>query len=207
MTSDPRDRIIQEHAPIVPAPNFGELLPLDRPGHRYIACRDRIMLEVARPWLRLVWPITTQDELNPPLPYGQVEQVISTTFGKIPRELLQLFVEQARAALPAEHAAWLVWNAREGRLKYWKLEITSATVGRVQYHRPILEEHESLAVDLHSHGAAPAFFSAQDDEDDAGEVKIAGVLGSLDKEDHAVAWQFRLCALGLYMPLPGPRSA
>lgn len=203
--TDPRDRIIQEHAPILPAPNFGELAPLERPGHRYIACHDRIMIEVVRPWLRLVWPVSTQGELSPGLPYGAVDQVVSLAF-KIPRELLQRFTDEARGVLPAEHAAWIVWDAREGRLKYRTVAITAAAAGRVTYDRPQLEAHESLAIDLHSHGAAPAFFSAQDDEDDAGEVKIAGVVGSLGT-DPVASWAFRLCALGVYMPLPAPRAS
>jgi hypothetical protein len=40
MKIDPRDFILQEHAPIIAAPAFGELEPLQQAGHRYIAARN-----------------------------------------------------------------------------------------------------------------------------------------------------------------------
>lgn len=205
MPLDIRDRIIQETAPIVAVPNFGELAPLEQAGHRFLAARDRVLLEVRRPWLHLVWPLTVQDSFAAPLPFGEVDSGITLAFGKIGRELLARFLEASRAAYPAEHAAWLVWDAREQRLKYRELEIVKASAGQVVVKRPALEDHESLAVDLHSHADLAAFFSATDDADDAGEVKISGVVGTLGS-DAQPTWAFRLCALGVYLPLPGPRD-
>lgn len=205
MPLDIRDRIIQETAPIIPAPNFGELPPLEHAGHRYIAGRDRVLLEVRRPWLHLRWPLTVQDSFAAPLPFGEVDSGITLAFGKIDRALLARFLEAAKAAYPAEHAAWLVWDAREERLKYRELEILKASAGQVTVKRLALEDHESLAVDLHSHADLDAFFSSTDDADDAGEVKISGVVGRLGA-DAAPTWAFRLCALGIYLPLPGPRD-
>ena len=205
MPLDFRDRIIQETAPIVPAPNFGELAALEHAGHRYIAARDRVLIEVRRPWLHLRWPITEQDSLAAALPFGDVDSGITLAFGKVDRALLARFLDAAEAAYPNEHAAWLVWDAREQRLKYRELVILQASAGHVVVQRPALEEHESLAVDLHSHPKMDAFFSSQDDADDAGEVKISGVVGHLGT-GAAPEWAFRLCALGVYLPLPGPRG-
>lgn len=205
MPLDIRDRIIQETAPIVPAPNFGELPALEHAGHRYIAARDGVLLEVRRPWLHLRWPITEQGSFTVPLPFGLVSKGITLAFGKIDRALLARFLEASKAAYPHEHAAWLVWDAREQRLKYRELEILKASAGQVEVKRPALEDHESLAVDLHSHADMDAFFSSTDDADDAGEVKISGVVGRLGA-GAAPVWAFRLCALRVYLPLPGPRD-
>jgi PRTRC genetic system protein A len=66
-----------------------------------------------------------------------------------------------------------------------------------------LRSHEALVVDLHSHGIAPAGFSAQDDLDDCGATKVAVVVGRLDRKaggrcaDIAV----RLVLNGLLLPL------
>lgn len=51
-----------------------------------------------------------------------------------------------------------------------------------------------------------AFFSATDDADDAGEVKISGVFGGLGP-DTAPDVAFRLCVLGMFIPLKVPASA
>lgn len=202
MTLDIRDRIIQEHAPAVMAPNFGEMAPLDKTGHRYIVSRRRLLLEVRRPWL---FATLACGDLQPPTPFGEVKPQTTVRFGKIPREMLKRFVGEARKFSPFEHAAWLVWNALDERLEYRELDVTRMSEGAVVYNRPKLADHESLAVDLHSHGELDAFFSPTDDVDDAGEVKIAGVVGTL-KEGVAPTWSFRLCALGHFMNLPGPKD-
>ncbi len=204
MTLDVRDRIIQEHAPTVMAPSFTPLPPLGRPGHRFIVEHARLSLEVVRPWLHLVWPITEQGAFATTLPYGLVEQRVSLAF-KLPKDLLQQFLEAAKKCAPFEHAAWFIWNDAEKRLEYRELDITEFGNASVTYHRPALAPHESLAVDLHSHGEGPAGFSAIDDADDAGEVKVSVVVGNL-REGAEPSWALRLCALGVYLPLPSPKG-
>lgn len=202
MSLDLRDRIIQEHAPVVMAPNYGELAPIEKPGHRYVVARDQVYLEVRRSWLHAR---LSMGALTPRLPFGEVKGCTTVGFGKIPRDMLKRFVEEARKFSPYEHAAWLVWNAIDQRLEYRDLDITRMSEGAVIYNRPKLAEHESLAVDLHSHGELDAFFSDVDDADDAGEVKVAGVVGGL-KEGTSPAWLFRLCVLGHFVNLPGPKD-
>ena len=110
--------------------------------------------------------------------------------------LLDRFEAEAAAALPNEHAAWAVWNEQDKRLVYTPVITLEASAGRIQSARPRLAAHEHLAIDMHSHGAGTACFSATDDEDDAGEVKLAIVVGQLDvvRRNYAI----RLCAMGLF---------
>jgi PRTRC genetic system protein A len=141
-------------------------------------------------------------------PYGTVEEKVEFAFGRLGSALqeLQAFAAEARAALPNEYAAWIIWDAQKQKLQYRPLPATSATPGSITFDRPALAEHESLAIDLHSHGDSAAFFSATDDADDAGEVKIAGVFGGLGAgSEPDVA--FRLCVLGMFIPLKVPAAA
>ncbi len=55
-----------------------------------------------------------------------------------------------------------------------------------------------MAVDLHTHGRAPAFWSGEDDRDDQG-IKVAGVFGLLDRPRPSA--RVRLVIKGLYPPL------
>jgi PRTRC genetic system protein A len=68
---------------------------------------------------------------------------------------------------------------------------------------PVLQDGEEIAVDLHTHGRLPAWFSATDDADDRG-IKIAGVFGHLHEPVPTAA--FRLVLNGWTKALPHPAS-
>jgi len=211
MTLDPRDSALQSHVPSVMVPRFGAIEQLaehDRRGHRYLVAEDGLWLEVRRPWLRMVALIAPVAVEGIRLPYGRFSDKLGCTWGGKefdiayawePADLdrLQtLFLHDARAALPNEFAAWGVWNGTAKRLEYRPLIAMDATPAGITFSRPSLESHEDLAIDLHSHGTMDAFFSGTDDEDDAGEVKIAVVAGRLDGDP---VFATRLCCLGLYI--------
>lgn len=194
MTLDPRDALLQAHTPTIMVPRYGELAPLEKNGHRYLVAAHGLWLEVRRPWLHARVPIAFSPVL---MPYGQPEQQIVYAFGEEALVQLQMhFLRSARIAMPNECAAWGVYDERTGTLGYWPLMSDAASPGSVTFHRPRLAEHEHLAVDLHSHGAGAAFFSEADDEDDAGEVKISVVVGTLDSEP---TFATRLCLLGEFI--------
>lgn len=195
---DPRDAILQAHAPAVIVPKFGNFPDLDESGHRYLVAADGLWIEVSRPWLHLRWPVAMSPA---PLPYGEVisdeMQFGFDLDGAEFRGLMHAFAEQAAAAMPNECAAWFVWNDETHALEYRPLITTAASPGGVNFHRPRLLEHEYLAVDVHSHGALQPFFSETDDEDDAGEVKLSMVIGNVGTR--AEDWRIRLCAHGLFV--------
>jgi len=192
--TDPRDRIILEHAPLVAMPRYSALddLPVNR--HRFIAGNDGLYLELRRPWA-FVAALVAPSEM--PLPYGEVCELYQYQFDEDQLDALtEQFTADARAALPNECAAWGVWNEHTELLEYRLLAADHASPGGVTFKRPRLAPHEHLAVDLHSHADGPAFFSETDDADDLGEVKIAIVAGHLDREPQYVS---RLCALGFFL--------
>ncbi len=200
MSPDPRDEILQRHTPVVIVPRFGALPATEKPGHRYLVAESGLWLEVRRAWLHAIVPVDAplpEEYGRHRLPFGPMEGKVEYAFtGADVQRLQALFRYDAIAALPDEAAAWGVWNARTRALDYWPLIPTIATPGSITLARPVLEDHLELAVDLHSHGRLEAFFSTTDNDDDAGEVKLAYVAGTLDGE---ASWAARLCLLGLFI--------
>jgi PRTRC genetic system protein A len=189
------DAVLQTACPTLMVPKFGEFEPMIKSGHRFHAAADGLWLEVKRPWLHLLWPIAQQNLCA--MPYGTLEKKIQFAFGRIPSELMQIFVADSTAALPNEFGAWLIWDDIEKILKYRPLKAIETGPGHLKVERPDLDEHESLAVDLHSHGHYDAGFSPTDNRDDHGEVKLSGVVGKLGTAEPTIV--FRLCAAGKYI--------
>ncbi|HEY4295694.1 MAG TPA: PRTRC system protein A, partial [Paraburkholderia sp.] len=177
----PLDVALFDSAPTVAVPKHAEFAPLLEVGHRFLMTAEGVFVEVRRPWLHVIQQLSKHNETGPRPPYGLIMPKIELAFGRLGVALpfVQAFAEEAQSALPNEHAAWIVWDNDKQELAYKALHVSAASPGAITFERPELQPHESLAIDLHSHGAAAAFFSAQDDSDDAGEVKISAVLGGL----------------------------
>ncbi len=196
------DATLFKSAPIVAVPLYCEFFPLQENGHRFLLASDGLYLEARRPWLHFIHRLVEHKAVH--IPFGPVTPKVELAFGALGTALMELqeFGAHAMVESPTEAAASLVWNhaAKAWGIRY--PEIESASESHVRYKQVALAEDESIAMDLHSHGAFPAMFSATDDIDDAGSVKIAGVFGNLDLAMPSVA--FRLCVLGLYIPLKVP---
>ncbi|MBY0365340.1 PRTRC system protein A [Roseateles aquatilis] len=199
MTPDPRDLALQATCPCVPVPRFGALPDLDL-GQRVLVARNGLFLDVRRSWLRCVTRLADLPP-TPPLPYGVLRERIEFAFGVIPVALLEAFVDQGRAGLPNEVAGALIYDASTQRLRLQVHEAVEAGPGGVRYRMPELAADESLAVDLHTHGRLPAFWSSTDNADDQG-VKVCGVFGSLHRPRPSAA--FRLAINGAFRPLAHP---
>jgi len=199
------DMALLAAAPVAAVPRFAPFHPLQESGHRFLLAADGLYLEVRRPWLHYIHQLAKHTAVA--IPFGEVTKKCELDFGSIGSALGQMkeFAAKAKRDAPIEAAASLLWNNKE---KTWRIEypkvIGEATTGSIQYEQVVPGEHESLAIDLHSHGHLGAFFSGTDNEDDRGSVKIAGVFGDLDKEQPTVA--FRMCVLGLYIDIPVPAS-
>lgn len=189
------DQILQQTCPTIMVPRFSELEPLATSGHRFLVASDGLWMEVRRPWLHAMLPVALQHGVA--MPYGTVRPRINFLCGAVPRTLLHQFSPEAVRNMPNECGAWIVWSEHTGEFRYQSLTATSSGIGHLNIDRPALEEGEHLVVDMHSHGELPAFFSSTDDRDDAGEVKLSFVLGSLGSED--VSSKIRLCLNGLFV--------
>lgn len=187
------DTILQTEAPMVMVPRYEPLEPIRPNSHRFLSCEDGIYLEAHRPWLHGIFKLC-----DCRLPYGQVSprfglKLHSTAFGS----MLSTFIQAARNACPQEHAAWITYHPDEsGALHYFAPNVFSTGHEHVQYERPRASSQCLPVIDFHSHGLLPAFFSSTDDCDDLGDdLKIAIVVGNLDKETPSVA--ARLVGLGV----------
>ena len=201
------DNALFDSAPVAAVPRHAEFAPLLDVGHRFLLAAEGLFVEIRRPWLHLIQPVAPIEGASPRPPYGSIDEKIEFAFGRISaaEPHLRRFATDAAGAAPNEHAAWIVWNETSKELVYREVEVTSATPTAITINRPTLADDESLAFDLHSHGTGPAGFSATDDADDAGEVKIAGVIGGVGTANPSVA--FRLCALGKMITLRVPVQA
>lgn len=195
--TNPLDIALQSACPTIMVPLHGEFSPLEQSGHRFLSACDGLWIEIHRPWLHLMWPVAIQEGYA--MPYGKLERTVDLAFGKIPTDLVARFYEDAMAACPNECGAWLVWDDRRKELRYRPMNSIEAGPGHLKAQRPDLEEYESFAINLHSHGLIPAFFSHEDNNDDRHEVKIAGVIGSLHKDKPTAA--FRLCTGGQFIDI------
>src|SRR5207249_11886574 len=124
--------------------------------------------------------------------------------GVIPMADLHAFIEAGREALPNELAGGLIYSARTNRLQLAVYSAEEAGPGMVRYRMPELDDDETLAVDLHTHGRLPAFWSSTDDADDQG-IKVCGVFGDIHRATPSAA--FRLAFNGHFKALPHPWSA
>ena len=200
--TDPRDEALQRACPVLAAPSFG-VLPAMENGQRVIVASNGVFLQVKRDWLDCVEHLGGIDAAMP-LPYGKITPSVRFTFGTIPIALLDAFIATDRAGLPNEIAGGLIYSAQRGTLRLAIYEPLHSFAHGIEYRMPLLARDESIAVDLHTHGLLPAFWSATDDEDDRS-VKVSGVFGNLDRDQPSAA--FRLVLNGMYRPLVHPWQA
>ena len=200
--SDPRDEALQRACPVMAAPLFGVLPAMDN-GQRVIVASNGVFVQVKRDWLDCVERLGAIDAALP-LPYGRMTSSVCFTFGTIPIALLDAFIAAGRAGLPNEIAGGLIYSPQRTTLRLAIHEPLHSTAHGIEYRMPSLARDESIAVDLHTHGRLPAFWSGTDDVDDRS-VKVAGVFGNLDRERPSAA--FRLVLNGMYRPLAHPWQA
>jgi PRTRC genetic system protein A len=201
------DAALFDSAPVAAVPRHAQFEPLRDVGHRFLLAAEGLFVEIRRPWLHLVQQVAPIDNAGPRPPFGSIEPKIEFGFGMLRAAAphFQQFAAESAASMPNEHAACVIWNSTINELTYRSVEVIRSSPTEITINRPTLAHDESLAIDLHSHGAGPAHFSAQDDLDDAGEVKIAGVIGGIGTDTPSVA--FRLCALGKVIMLRVPVQA
>ncbi|MGH6781045.1 MAG: PRTRC system protein A [Sphingomonadaceae bacterium] len=203
--SDPVAAALARAMPILAQPHQGASIDIDE----FVASRDRnallvgsngLFMGVTRPWLCAILPIVTSAV---PAPYGAVAPRLTLRCGRIPANLVdqarQMFVD----ALPNEAAAFAIWNEATREFRLERAGELSATPSRIEYLLPDLGDGDFIVADMHSHGAAPAFWSQTDDADDRNHTRICAVFGSLDPENTgSFTAKSRICANGLTLDIP-----
>lgn len=203
MESSMMDRIdayVAQTTPALMVPTRRPLPPMQAAGHRFLVGRDGLYLEALRAWAHITLPIGPSSIR---LPFGNVLQpTLKLLCGSIPREMLAQFEDMARAALPNEVAAWVIWDEHSRTFSLQRLNELTVDRAHVHYERPLLRSHQHLVLDVHSHGTFAPGWSTTDDTDDlaTADVKLCGVVGHVDRKP---AWRFRLVAIGASVDLAG----
>ena len=173
---DVRDQALLASCPVVAAPRFSPLPDMAN-GQRIIVASNGWFVQTRLDWLDCITALSL-DTPAMRLPYGEVREHLRFSFGQLPIPLIEAFVAHGRKHLPDEAAGVLIYSRGTGRLRLAFCEAVRASPVRIDYRRPPMADDETVAVDLHTHGRAPAFWSADDDRDDQG-IKVAGVFGLL----------------------------
>ena len=95
---DSRDVALQSVMPTVMVPRYSELEELATAGDRILMAANGVWLEICRAWLYVRVPIALPPLI--PVPYGLVREELRFGFGKLPKEMVAQFIEQARASMP-----------------------------------------------------------------------------------------------------------
>ena len=193
---DPRDTLIQAHRPTMAVPAFSPIPQINQGSTRYLMASDGLYLDSKTHWGHLtvkLWdsPVKT--------PYGNIEQHITFNGGLLPREILKEMALEAVKASPLEFAGMVTWSETKG-YKFIVCEPINSGVGHINYKIPHMEPDESIVIDVHSHGNSGAFFSAQDNLDDQGGVRICMVLGRCGAI-HNIRTKARVVIEGHFLPL------
>ena len=181
--------------PLVAVPASGPLPAPQTCGTRYLVGRDGLSRELSLPWIR-VCELVAPSALA--LPYGRVQDAVEFCCGPVPDRVLREFTYHARKALPDELAGALLWNGRTDSWRYLGRPTRAASGAHVSYEEVRPQQDEHLVVDLHSHGCHSAFFSTEDDRDDAGAMKVCLVIGNVDQLRPSS--HMRLCMAGVVRP-------
>jgi len=193
---DARDAALHASCPVIAAPRFGPLPPMEN-GQRVIVAANGSFAQFKLDWLDCITALS----LEPPairLPFGTIQEHMRFSFGMLPIMLIEDFIAEGRARLPNEAAGVLIFSRSIGALRLAMCEPLRTSPVRIAYRRPAMAPDETVAVDLHTHGYAPPCWSEEDDRDDLG-IKVAGVFGLLGEPSPAA--RFRLVLNGFYRSL------
>jgi PRTRC genetic system protein A len=184
------DEAILRNFPLLAAPHDAGITSAQTPGVRYVVGKNGLWRDIQKSWLRAITPVAIT--ATAVIPYGTVMQKVEFLCAMPPAKLWREFADLAKAMLPNEVAAAMVWHTVEGT---WRLAARKSLQARsdyVEYSEVELQEGEELVVDIHSHGKHPAYFSGTDDRDDHGSIKVSAVFGCVGTEAMEIAARLML---------------
>lgn len=192
---DPRDRVLLMQNPVLPMPHYGALPPLTVGERRYVLARDGLYVQARN----LAVNVCVRIADSVPLPFGELVVSIELVGGLLPHAFFERMRDEALQANPNEWAALVHWQPQTRRYEWTATRSLDRSAAHIQYDASARDESR-LLLDVHSHGTAPAFFSATDDSSDAHGVYFASVLGRCDCAQR-LSVRTRLVIDGLFIPL------
>ncbi len=136
---------------------------------------------------------------RPDVPLEMAQEGLTLAIPRMPRALLAALVAQFRTALPSEQLAQVYWEPGPGR---FVVDIPPQEADGTSVTTPDATDPYDPArprvLQVHSHAAGPAFFSATDDADEQA-TGCYGVIGRLDTALPTMVW--RLACGGRHVSL------
>lgn len=196
-----REKLLLAQLPLVAVPPETRIERLDKNGQRLLVAGNGIFIEVRRDWL---YAIRSCGGLDADLqtPFGPFQEVTELAGKRIPRALVDAFVERARAASPKEVGALITYDLV---LRRWALRMNrslSASADALSYEIPDLASSEHRCVDIHSHGEAPAFLSSTDRRDTRGTTAVVMVAGKVSEPKADIIAYLYLQGMPFVIPWP-----
>jgi PRTRC genetic system protein A len=192
--SDPRDRLLFSHTPLLMMPKFGTLVDLPIGRRRYVGAEDGIYLQARHRALALTLPLP-----EPKLPFGTLASCVHLPGGLIPRALFRDIQRRAIACAPKEWAGLVHWDDTACCYRLTEPPVTRRSTNCVSWKADVID-YERLVLDVHSHGWGADFFSPKDDQSDLFGFYFACVLGNCRSAETMTA-QTRLVVDGQYFNL------
>ena len=152
---------------------------------------------------QLPWPEPAPEEMEPA---AATEAQVTLSVPRIPANVLDTITRRFQAVQPQEHLLNVYWHRTED---WWMIETpaqkatpTSVEVMTPDGWRPRYDPNASelpRVLQIHSHGALPAFFSATDDADEIA-CGLYAVMGRCDTEHPTL--RVRAGMAGQFLALP-----
>lgn len=174
------DQITLGIFPLLAASQTSVLQDPEKHGVRYVVAKNGLWRAIDTAWLKALLPVAVSSTAV--IPYGSLKPSVEFLCSMPPARLWREFVALAKAELPNEVAAAMVWNSNHDTWRLAARKSIWANSVFVEYREVPLQEGEQVVVDIHSHGNHSAIFSTTDDSDDFGSIKVSAVVGKLGQE-------------------------
>jgi PRTRC genetic system protein A len=176
------------------------LPPSDALFYQYIITQNGVFVRAENDFVSACLPVTRLKEATAPIRGLQpLNGWVRLKIPQIPLNLLETVIADAQVSAENgrldETLSYVVWaNGRVGELtssRYRLIKPNDQQATPNSVVSEMVEPAETVVLDLHSHGAAPPYFSPTDDRDET-RLRFYGVIGNLRGTPQ---WRFRL---GIY---------
>lgn len=171
------DHIIREQYPVIQATRYTPHQALTVPGVRYVVSSEGLWRELRTSWIYMMLPLAVTHSAI--IPFGSMAPTVQLLCSAPPVDLWRDFMVYAKKYHPNEIAGAFVWNQASDTWRFATREAITQGPAHIDYREVEIAEGEHIVFDLHSHGNFAAGFSATDDKDDLGSIKIAAVVGNV----------------------------
>lgn len=174
------------------------LPPSDAHFYQYVIAQNGVFVRAENDFVSACIPVTRLKEAAAPIRGLQpASSWVRLKVSQIPLTLLETVIANAQVSTENgsldETLSYVVWS--NGRYRLIKPADQQATPNSVISE--MVEPAETVVMDLHSHGAAPPYFSPIDDRDET-RLRFYGIIGNLRATPQ---WRFRLGIYGHWLEM------